>query len=396
MRTLLTIERRTRSGRLIERRSQYVRSFTQNLMELLYLAHAQITFAAKRDVTDIRGGVVWSDIERYSSSYGRNQRANLLVAAPGGNAQVWVGGEASSGVTNAPPPQTLLPGELIGIQIGSSDAAVTPQDFQMASRIPHGRRTAVVSAVSQESVLIGDSGYDSMDNSGWKGFFWIPTRQITVTSIKLLMYRNGTPGTLNFHFKPCHMKNGTGSPPEVYTWNILATATTNGDTLPTGSTYEWREFVLSTPVTVVPGMGYVFWGTKTGSGSAYRRLNTSGSSAYANPRVLDTYGGTYWYDKSPLYDIWGTAPQEIEYGACEVSGLSVSNPTAEFIIRRLFTNNSGADVTVSECGIYAGCSWRPEYGSSFPLCICRDVIAPGITLADGEVLAVMYTPRVTV
>jgi hypothetical protein len=79
-----------------------------------------------------------------------------------------------------------------------------------------------------------------------------------------------------------------------------------------------------------------------------------------------------------------------------VSGLSVSNPTAEFIIRRLFTNNSGGDVNVAECGIYAGCSWRPEYGSSFPLCICRDVIAPAITVADGEVLAVTYTPRVTV
>jgi hypothetical protein len=101
-----------------------------------------------------------------------------------------------------------------------------------------------------------------MDNSAWRGFFWIPTRQITVSSIKLLMYRSGTPGTLNFHFKPCHMKNGTNSPPEVYTWNILATASTDGDSLPTGSPYEWREFVLSTPVTVVPGMGYVFWGTK--------------------------------------------------------------------------------------------------------------------------------------
>lgn len=393
MKTLLTLEKRTRSGQVIERRKQYVRSFTQNLMELLYLAHAQITFAAKRDVTDVRGGIVWSDDERNTS--GRNQRANLLVASPGGNSQVWVSAEGGSSSIN-PSPQTLLAGEVIGIQVGSGNAPVTPQDVKLASRIPHGQRAPINVVTSLESVLVGDTGSDGMDNSSYKGFYWMPTRQMTVYSIKLLLYRSGTPGTLSYHFKPAHMKNGTNYPPEMYTWNVLATASTNGDTLPTGTPYEWREFVLSTPVTVVPGLGYIFWGIKSGSGSAYRRLNTANSAAYANPRTLDTYGGTYWNDKSPVYDILGTTPREIEYGPCEVSGLRVANPTAEFIIRRLFTNNSGGDVTVEECGIYAGCGWRPEYGSSFPLCICRDVVAPALNVADGEVLAITYIPQITV
>jgi len=394
MKTRLIFEKRTKTGQLVERRKQTVRSFTKNLMELLYLSHAQITYAAKRDVWDIRGGIVWSDDER--TSPGRNQRANLLIASPGGNAQVWVSAEGTSGAY-APSPQNLLPGELIGIQVGSGNTPVTPQDIKLAARIPHGQRAPISIATSLESVLTGDTSNDGLDNSAWRGFYWIPSRQMTVTSIKLLMYRSSTlPGTLNYHFKPAHMKNGTNSPSEVYTWNVLATASTDGDTLPTSTPYEWREFVLSTPVTVVPGMGYIFWGTKTGGGSAYRRLNSSAGAVYTNPRVLDTYGGTYWYDKAPVYDIWGTTPREIEYGACEVSGLKVANPTAEFIIRRLFTNNSGGDITVAECGIYAGCSWHPEYGSSFPLCVCRDVIEPAITVANGEVLAVTYKPQITV
>jgi hypothetical protein len=398
MKTLLIIEKKSGSGRIVERRRQIVKSFTQNLMELLYLQHAQITYAAKRDVWDIRGGYVWSDAERYTGNFGRNQRANLLVTSPGGNSQVWVGGEASynSSPVLDPPPQTLLPGELIGIQIGSGNTAVTPQDAKLANRISHGQRAPIVVATSLDSVLTGDGGGDNLDTSAYRGFYWIPNRQMTVSSIKLLLYRSGTPGTLSYHFKPAHMKNGTVNPPDIYSFNVLATASTNGDTLPTGAPYEWREFVLSTPVIVVPGMGYVFWGIKSGSGSAYRRIITSSNSAYSNPRTLESPGGTYWYNNSPIYDIIGTTPREIEYGPCEVSGLKVTNPTAEFIIRRLFTNNSGGNITVEECGIYAGCSWHPEYGSSFPLCICRDVIAPAITVADGEVLAITYTPQITV
>jgi hypothetical protein len=34
----------------------------------------------------------------------------------------------------------VVPGELVGIQIGSSNSAVTPTDYRLASRIPHGRR----------------------------------------------------------------------------------------------------------------------------------------------------------------------------------------------------------------------------------------------------------------
>ena len=399
MRTLLTLEKRSRDGRLRERRRQHVRSFTQNLMELLYLAHAQITAAAPRQVTDVRGGIVAADSERYANSYGRNQLANLLVASPGGNAQVWVGGEgyySSSNVVLDPSPQTLLPGELIGIQIGSGDSPVTPQDTRLASRIPHGNRGPVTTPQTLEAVLTGDTTSAALDSAAWRGFYWIPTRQMTVTSIRLLMYRSGTPGTLNYHFKPAGLR-GTGLPPDIASWNVLATASTNGDTLPTGAPYEWREFVLSPPVTVVPGLGYVFWGTRAGSGSAYRRTIGTSGCAYANPRTVDTAeGGSTWYSQSPLYDIRGTAPREIEYGACEVTGLRVTNPTAEFLIRRLFTNRSGGDVTVAECGIYAGCSWRPGYGSSFPLCICRDVIDPPLVVGDGEVLAVSYTPQITV
>jgi len=64
----------------------------------------------------------------------------------------------------------------------------------------------------------------------------------------------------------------------------------------------------------------------------------------------------------------------------------------------LFTNRSGGAVTVRECGIYA--AFPDTYGSFVgaggALCICRDIISPDVVVADGETLALTYTPQIAV
>jgi len=54
MKTLLTIER-TREGMVLERRKEISRSFLKGLMQLLYVAHAQILVTSPYLATDIQG-----------------------------------------------------------------------------------------------------------------------------------------------------------------------------------------------------------------------------------------------------------------------------------------------------------------------------------------------------
>jgi hypothetical protein len=393
MKTLLTLTKINKQDRIIETRKQPVRSFTRNLMELLYIAHARIQSAAPRTIYDITGGIRNIDVQSPSGGIGyRRLKPNLLVASPGGKGQVVVGQAYQDGNTTfTADPQLgmVMPGELIGIQIGSSNTPVTPTDYRLAGRIPHGRRAPVSVPSRQDASLTDDNDQQSLGN--WYGTFYYPRHQFDVTSIKLPLYRSGSPGLVTMEAKNSIAAN------EHYT--ILATTTTDGNTLPTSGTYEWREFILPGPVTLLPGVPYYIWCRQAANHVYLRRHYFTGTPrGYFNlkkPRFGDTGGND---NVTTLIDLYGTSPRAIEYGACDISGLTVANPIAEFEIRRLFANRSGGEITVRECGIYAA---FPDTYSGFPgaggaLCICRDVIDPEVIVEDGEVLAVTYTPQITV
>ncbi|WP_149867366.1 hypothetical protein [Dehalococcoides mccartyi] len=372
-----------------------MRSFTRNLMELLYIAHARIQSAAPRTVYDITGGIRNIDVQSPSSGYGyRRLKPNLLAASPGGKAQVVVGQAYQSTTADAvfvmdPQVGMVMPGELIGIQIGSSNAPVTPTDYRLAGRIPHGRRPPVSIPSRQDASLTDDNDQQSLGN--WYGTFYYPRHQFEVTSIKLPLYRSGSPGLVTLEVKTGIAAN------ETYT--VLGTATTDGNTLPTSGTYEWREFILPGPVTLLPGVPYYIW-CRQAANYVYLRRHylTSTPRGYFNlkrSRFGDTSGSDY---VTTLIDLYGTSPREIEYGGCDISGLTATNPTAEFEIRRLFTNRSGGEITVRECGIYVAFpdTFSGFTGAGGALCICRDVIDPEVVVEDGEVLAMTYTPQITV
>jgi len=85
---------------------------------------------------------------------------------------------------------------------------------------------------------------------------------------------------------------------------------------------------------------------------------------------------------------------QLEYGGCELIGITFSEPTGEFTIRRYFTNASGGSITVNEVGLHAA---GTQIGTAaWPFLIARDVVSPGITVADGEILRVIYVPQITV
>jgi hypothetical protein len=90
----------------------------------------------------------------------------------------------------------------------------------------------------------------------------------------------------------------------------------------------------------------------------------------------------------------GTGAGLFEYGGCQVLAPVSVNPNGTMMIRRYFTNNSGGDITVQEAGIY---SFGFNSASNvYSFCICRDVVSPGVLVANTQILSVVYTVQITV
>ena len=91
----------------------------------------------------------------------------------------------------------------------------------------------------------------------------------------------------------------------------------------------------------------------------------------------------------------GRAAGQLEYGGCELVGITFANPNGQFTIRRYFTNNSGGSITVNEVGIHAvGTDYDNKYAWAF--LIARDIVAGGVAVANTEILRVTYVPQITV
>ena len=90
----------------------------------------------------------------------------------------------------------------------------------------------------------------------------------------------------------------------------------------------------------------------------------------------------------------GEAAGQLLYGGCELYGLKFINPNGEMSIRRYFTNVLGGAISVQEVGIYS--PGRTTIPDNRIFCIARDVVSPGVTILDGEILRVTYVPQVTV
>jgi len=93
----------------------------------------------------------------------------------------------------------------------------------------------------------------------------------------------------------------------------------------------------------------------------------------------------------------GDGAGEMEYGGCELIGMTIADPNGQFTIRRYFTNSSGGGITVQEAGIYAvgticagaALAW------AWPFCIARDLTG-GVAVADTELLRATYVVQITV
>jgi len=140
----------------------------------------------------------------------------------------------------------------------------------------------------------GAQGYEHQ----WFGQTFTPSIAHTVNSIKLLLLRVGFPGTV-----VVSIRNTTAGEPSGFD---LTGGATNGNTLPPGAPYEWREITFSA-------------GTPLLAGTKYAIVVRSASPTYAN-RVkcrLDasapTYAGGQYVTSGDYGVTWTRNPPDLMF-----------------------------------------------------------------------------------
>jgi hypothetical protein len=411
---------RYRDGKLLERRRQRGRSFTLPMLQLLYIAHAQILQAAPYTMTDIMGQLRQVDNEA-SGGYIRKYKGTLNLCAPGGNGSMYIpcGGVLRYDATRpywTVHPMLFFKGDILGIQIGGDNTAVTPSDTHLGQKIFHGVNGPVAGPASFDAHTTGDTGAFAIDAATKAvACFIFPTRGFRMSAVRLLLYRTGNPGNMILTIRGIRAPENLSQyalKPET-TGNIDS-ITENGNTLPVGAPYEWREFTLTTPIDMQPGLCYAFaLEVPLGSGGnsvSWRYQDVGGVAAVPNQEYAYSGDTQVTWNLNRNYRLMieprGSALGEMEYGGCDMFGRTVANPNDEFSICRLFRNNSGGAISVEEVALYAAVtrygltqgtsSFAYRVGDAYAACIARDVVAPAVNVLNGENLEVIYTPQITV
>ena len=95
----------------------------------------------------------------------------------------------------------------------------------------------------------GDDSFTTFFGATWKAQTFTSPIAHKITSVKLELYRVGSPGTVTIGIRAT---NGDGHP----TGGDLCSGTTDGDTLPTSASPEWREINLGSGYTLDADVKY--------------------------------------------------------------------------------------------------------------------------------------------
>jgi hypothetical protein len=136
----------------------------------------------------------------------------------------------------------------------------------------------------------GDTNQEYLHNSTWSAQTFTPSIAHKITSVKLRLYRFGNPGTVTVSIRATA---GNGHP----TGGDLCSGTTDGNTLPTGSPYEWREVTLGSGYNLSASTKYaIVVRASNGDSSNYLawRLNISGTYTGGNQECSYDSGVSWW------------------------------------------------------------------------------------------------------
>ncbi|GAJ11144.1 unnamed protein product [marine sediment metagenome] len=154
-----------------------------------------------------------------------------------------------------------------------------------------------------EYYITGDNAFQSFREGIWLAQTFTPSVAHKILSVKLLLYRTGSPGTFTVSIKGTGV---TGHP----TVAVLCSGTSNGNTLTTNEDGEWREITLGAGYNLEADTKYAIvckapYGDSTNK--VFWRYDNSGNYPGGNLELSQNYGDTWQdYDGYDLmFEEWG-------------------------------------------------------------------------------------------
>lgn len=89
----------------------------------------------------------------------------------------------------------------------------------------------------------------------------------------------------------------------------------------------------------------------------------------------------------------GTGAGQLDYGSHGFTAPSVVGSSVDMIVSRTFLNSSGAEISVTEIGIYCH---SESSATAWYFCLLRDVLTSAQAVPNGQTITVQYTIRTTV
>ncbi len=377
MKTYFALQRLDKDYRPLEPpRVQLSRSFTKGLIALLYAHHAHLLFATSYSYPMINGADFPLDADP-AGQINQDIKSNLLMSSCAGSGTQFLLPSQHT-PDDDEPTWVGVPGDCLGIVVGSDNTAVTPTDYHLGRKFGHGISGVDGGNVTVDSHLLGDTTATELNSPGTLNMVIRPTRSYRVYSVKLRTYRSGVLGNATLTcYRGTHTFAATGA--------VLATsAPVDNSALTTVSPGDWIEYTFDVQMNWNRGEIYVLTMTSLGAGSLWFRRS---AAAYD---TLNTSGY--------MIDIQGRSQGDFEYGATLIRPPVVAAPSCTFDIVRYLTNNCGAALTVNEVGLYAGGTMNPNTSeiSCVPICIARDIVGGGQVVNNTQILKVTYTPSITV
>jgi hypothetical protein len=150
---------------------------------------------------------------------------------------------------------------------------------------------------------ISDPALASLWGDFWQGQTFTPREAHTITSVKLKMYRLGSPGTLTASIKAVDV-NGLPAGED------LCSGTTDGDTLPTAYSGELREITLGGGAALSDETKYaIVVRALSGDQDNYARWRYKSPAPYPRgAHVFSSDAGVTWEEdgsRDMMFEEWG-------------------------------------------------------------------------------------------
>ena len=161
-------------------------------------------------------------------------------------------------------------------------------------------------ATRYEHYILGNDSEGSIYGTEWKAQTFTPDTDHTIGSVVLLLLKTGSPTTITVYI----YGTTTGKPSGA----SLCSGTTDGNTLPTGSPYEWRTITLGSGTALTAAIQYAIVVKSAAGASSNRtdwRVDQSSPTYSGGVSLYSHNSGTDWTIVSSvdfLFEEWEGVP----------------------------------------------------------------------------------------